>query len=112
MINPENGSSESIPLTKKPGFFHVNKELEKVAVSQMHQFSVIDLNTKEVEKTPWNVGPYIICLPKENFLIAKQDNGVDIGIDLTDNTLTFDHYTFIHQMEIHPHNQNRILASG
>jgi hypothetical protein len=112
IINPNNGSSESIPLTKKPGYFHVNNELGKLAVSQLNQFSIIDLNTRDVETTPWNVGPYIICLPKENFLIAKQDNGVDIGIDLTKKTLTFDHYTFINQMEIHPHNKNRILASG
>lgn len=112
IINPNDGSSESIPLTEKPGYFHVNSELGKVAVSQLHQFSIVDLNAKNVETTPWNIGPYIICLPKEDFLIARQDNGVDIGIDLTDNTLTFDHYTFINQMEIHPHNKNRILASG
>ncbi len=112
IINPDNGSSESIPLTKKPGYFHLNNELGKVAVSQLNQFSIIDLNTRDVDHTPWNVGPYIICLPKEDFLIARQDNGVDIGIDLTDNTLTFKHYTFINQMEIHPHNKNRILASG
>jgi hypothetical protein len=112
IINPDVGSSESIQLSEKPGYFHVNNELGKVAVSQLNQFSVVDLNTKEVKTTPWNVGPYIICLPKEDFLIARQDNGVDIGIDLTENTLTFDHYTFINQMEIHPHNKNRILASG
>ena len=112
IINPDDGSSESIPLTDKPGFFHFNTELRKIAVSQLHQFSIVDLATKEVRTTPWNVGPYIICLPKEDFLVARQDNGVDIGIDLAGNSLTFDHYTFIHQMEIHPYNQNRILASG
>lgn len=112
IINPDDGSSESIPLSKKPGYFHINHELGKLAVSQLHQFSIIDLNTRVVETTQWNVGPYIICLPKEDFLVARQDNGVDIGIDLTSSTQTFDHYTFIHQMEIHPHNKNRILASG
>ena len=107
IINPDDGSSESIQLTKNRDIFMLTMN-GKVAVSQLNQFSVIDLNTKNVKTTPWNVGPYIICLPNEDFLIARQDNGVDIGIDLTDNTLTFDHYTFINQMEIHPHNKNRI----
>lgn len=112
IIDPDNGTTQKIALDSKPLSFHLNSKIDKVAIGQQNQFTIIDLITKEIDIRPFDIREGQVFLFNDSMLLAnKASLSIKTSINLkTEETIEVGFHGNL-KMKFHPHIENCVLAT-